>query len=423
METLFMLNIVVARRGEDVRWIDDLPEHCTVTVYSDDASLGLPLDIVRHIDLVRLPGQHGLGELYLSHLSRLSRLKNRPPSPEEAFTVFCPGDPLQASPDFFELLDVAALWGDVQPLSGATEALADTASERDRLADLRITPVRFDLRSWAPLGAFDKALYRLQQRYRQANRLSDHDHPAVHFLEKCQLGDLAQAVGRHDLGIRDGGLVFAVRQSRITDWLAAHAEALPQVSEWLRLDPSHGRIWDQFWLHLFGLPFVRLEGLPHAETRQGDEEDALDDFSLSHALAAIDDTLARLAPPPLASHHRPSALQVARARARAAASGAQAATRPAAPVDSLALQELAELSDRAAHAFRQGDFQYATACARLALKQDAHHGASRFTLAMALAAQGLRDEALEQFEVLGTSQRRPAHPNVPNPTPAVTPAQ
>lgn len=418
-----MLNIVVARRGEDMRWIDDLPEHCTVTVYSDDSSLGVPLDITRHIDLVRLPGQHGIGELYLSHLSRLGHLKRGPAGGPEAFTVFCPGNPLLASPDFFALLDVASMWGDVQPLSCPSEALADATSERDGLANLRIAPVRFDLRSWAPLGAFDKALYRVQQRYRQAHRLSDHHHPAVHFLEACQLDNLAQAVAHHDLGIRDGGLVFAVRQSRITDWLTAHAEALPQVSEWLRQDPSHSRIWDQFWLHLFGLPFVRLDALPHADRSPDDEAEPFEDFSLSHALATIDDTLARLAPPSLTNRdHRPSALQVA--RARAAASGARNTPRSAAePTDSATQQALTALSERAAHAFRQGDLQYAVACARLALKQDSHHGASRFTLAMALAAQGNRDEALEQFELLSTDTRAHSRSGVPNHTPSAVRTQ
>ena len=36
----------------------------------DDASIGVPLDVTRHIQLVRLPGQHSTGELYLSHLRR-----------------------------------------------------------------------------------------------------------------------------------------------------------------------------------------------------------------------------------------------------------------------------------------------------------------------------------------------------------------
>jgi hypothetical protein len=387
-----MLNIVVARRGEEVRWVDDLPDHCTVTVYTDDASQGVPLDVTRHIELVRLPGQHSVGELYLAHLKRPAR------GTPEGFTVFCPGDPLAVCPAFFALLDCAALWGEVQPLSQTPAPHGgETASpSRDWTAELPVSPVRFDLRSWAPLGTFDKVMYRAQQRYRQTHQLLDHHHPGAHFFAACQLDTMAQAVSEHDLGVRDSGLLFAVRRSRITAWQAAHGQALPRIGAWLRQDPVHGRIWDQFWLHLFGLPFVRLDALATPASRPFEEEDdAPEDFSLSRALATIDDTLARLAPPPLtrASDRRPSALQVARA---IAAAQARHAPKPS----PRASQELTDLAERAAQAFRLGDLQYAVACARLALKIEADHTASRFTLAMALAAQGSREEALEQFEQL-----------------------
>ena len=145
-----MLNIVVARRGEALRWVDDLPDHCTVTVYTDDASQGVPLNVTRHIELVRLPGQHSIGALYLAHLKRPAR------TAADVFTVFCPGDPLAVCPEFFALLDGAALWGEVQPLS--QPALEAVNPARDWLAGLPVSPVRFDLRSWAPLGHFDKAV-------------------------------------------------------------------------------------------------------------------------------------------------------------------------------------------------------------------------------------------------------------------------
>lgn len=405
-----MLNIVVARRGEEVRWIDELPDHCTVTVCTDDASIGVPLDVTRHIQLVRLPGQHSTGELYLSHLRRAAA------GPAESTTVFCPGDPLAVCPDFFALLDISALWGEVQPLS-QTSANGEPAQDaRDWLADLPVAPVRFDLRSWTPLGGFDKTMHRAQQRYRQTHQLDDHGNPATHFFEACGLDAFARTVGGHDLGVRDSGLLFAVRQSRINDWLATCGPALPQVSDWLRQDPAHPRIWDQFWLHLFGLPFVRLDALPRPDLALdvGSDDDALlEDFSLSRALATIDDTLARLAPPPLTRRdHRPSALQVARAVAAAQARRA--------PVESTeSRQALADLSERAAQAFRVGDLQYAVSCAQLALKQDANHTSSRFTLAMALSAQGEREAALEQFEqLLNAGAPASRHPPVSDRTSA-----
>jgi tetratricopeptide (TPR) repeat protein len=405
-----MLNIVVARRGEELRWIDELPDHCTVTVCTDDASIGVPLDITRHIELVRLPGQHSTGELYLHHLRRTAA------GPAASTTVFCPGDPLAVCPDFFALLDSSALWGEVQPLSQASADGESARAPRDWVAGRPIAPVRFDLRSWAPLGGFDKTMYRAQQRYRQAHQLTDHSHPAVHFFEACGLAAFARTVGGHDLGVCDSGLLFAVRQSRINDWRAVCGPSLPQVGHWLRQDPAHPRIWDQFWLHLFGLPFVRLEALspPHlAPDVEGDEDALRADFSLSRALATIDDTLARLAPPPLTNRdHRPSALQVA--RAIAAAQSRRAPAQSAAP-----RQDLADLPGQAAQAFRTGDWQHAVSCAQLALKQDANHTASRFTLAMALSAQGHREEALAQFEQLLNTQAPAPRPSpVPDRTTA-----
>jgi hypothetical protein len=386
-----MLNIVVARRGEELRWIDDLPEHCAVTVYSDDTSLGVALDVTRPVELVRLPGMHEVGELYLAHLARPVT------GGTTGHTVFTPGDPLAVCPDFLALLEAADLWEAVQPLTqtrpSETSPDIPLAETRDWLADLPVSPVRFDLRSWAPLGGFDRTLYRLRERYRQAHGLSTAQHPAVHFLQGCHLDALAQTVAEHDLGVRDSGLLFAVQQSRLVAWQSEHGPVLPQVAQWLRQDPAHPRIWDQFWLHLFGLPLVRLDTLtpvPTADPADADLHDPWpeEDFSLSRALATIDDTLARLAPPPLSPpRSRPSALQIARV----------AATSRLTRVER---KELEELSERAAQAFRAGDLQYAVACARLALQQAEQHTASRFTLAMALAALGQREQALEQFERL-----------------------
>ncbi|MEX8496172.1 hypothetical protein, partial [Sphaerotilus sp.] len=353
------------------------------------------------------------GELYLSHLRRSTT------GPAEATTVFCPGDPLEVCPDFFALLEASALWGEVQPLSQARTEGEFARDPRDWVADLPIAPVRFDLCSWAPLGGFDKVVYRTQHRYRQTHRLTDDDHPAVHFFEACGLGRFARTVGQHDLGLRDSGLLFAVRQSRINDWLAADGPALAQAGDWLRQDPVHVRIWDQFWLHLFGMPFTRMDTLscPDPALDIGNDEDALlEDFSLSRALATIDDTLARLAPPPLAHRdHRPSALQVARAIAATQA-------RPAPARSAESRRDLADLSERAAQAFRMGDLQYAVSCAQLALKQDANHTASRFTLAMALSAQGSREAALEQFELL-LNVEAPAARRIPVPDRTTAPTR
>ena len=62
-----MLDIVVAHQGEDVRWIDDLPDHCAVTLYTD-ATDTPPLTVHRPVEIRQLDGLYGTCTTYL-HLS------------------------------------------------------------------------------------------------------------------------------------------------------------------------------------------------------------------------------------------------------------------------------------------------------------------------------------------------------------------
>ena len=141
------------------------------------------------------------------------------------------------------------------------------------------------------------------------------------------------------------------------------------------------------------------------------EDEEPEDFSLSRALATIDDTLARLAPPPLTRRSgRLSALQLARLDA---STEHRAPRQP--PPAAATTAEQALLSEQAAQAFREGHLERAVSCARQALRIDASHTTSRFTLAMALAAQGHHHDAMEQFEyLLNVEARGPDRRGVPD---------
>ena len=109
-----MLYLVVARLGQDVCWIDDLPDLCQVRLYLDENDLE-PLDVIRPIEVVRLPALQRASQAHLHHL--LATLSSPAVTPASAaFTIFCDADPLAVSPAFMELMAQWPHWGVVQPL-------------------------------------------------------------------------------------------------------------------------------------------------------------------------------------------------------------------------------------------------------------------------------------------------------------------
>ncbi|NRT56971.1 tetratricopeptide repeat protein [Sphaerotilus uruguayifluvii] len=371
-----MLYLVAARLGQDVRWIDDLPEGCHVRLYLDERDLDA-LDVIRPVDVVRLPGLGRASQAHLHHLLGSSLAPAAGPAP--AFTVFCDGDPLAHSPAFLDLLDQWTQWAPVQPLDCATDPALST-DRRDWISDLPVEPVRFCPATLGTLGRPDAAAWRLAARYRRRHDLPADTPLLAHALSWCGSPELASLARQADLALRPAAGLFAVRQDRLLEQVRRHAVLLQQAQARTRDDALLAQLWEFAWLLLFGLEPVRLDPLPRPARVEPAEADPQEMQTLgpafARAMAAIDATLARSAP--RQSERAP--------RLRLPEPIRETHPRNATP------------STAAAAAFGQGDFEGAARAARQALMSEPASEPHRFMLAMALAAQGRSDEALDEFD-------------------------
>jgi hypothetical protein len=378
-----MLDIVVAHQGEDVRWIDDLPDHCAVTLYTD-ATDTAPLTVHRPIEVRQLDGLYGTCTTYLHHL-----MLDEPRSGTR-YTVFCNGAPQHLSPAFATLLDTWPDWGEVQPLSWAgvdrqheadlpdPGALAGLDT-RDWIDGLPVEAVRFSPRDLGAIGRFDRATFRIGRRYRQLHDLPDEAHLGEHFLRLCGLHDLAGSARQADLGFQAWGGLFAIRQDRHAQTVQHLRPHLPHILAIVREHPVHVWLWEQLWLHVFGLPFLRLDTLNErasaAESPVPAMAPEVTDPAVLRALASIDATLARTT---RATVPTPPVLRVL--------------PRPAAATPSRAGQ--------AVDALRTQDYLRAIALARQGLRDDLTRPTSHLVLALALSALGQHDDVAEHLDVL-----------------------
>lgn len=398
-----MLDIVVAHQGEDVRWIDDLPDHCAVTLYTD-ATDTPPLTVHRPVEIRQLDGLYGTCTTYLHHLM-LDEQRS-----DARYTVFCNGAPQHLSPAFTDLLDTWPDWGDVQPLSwagvtrhdapgGHDADLPDPGTNtgfdtRDWIDGLPVEAVRFSPRDLGAIGRFDRATFRIGRRYRQLHGLTDSTHLGEHFLQLCGLADLAESARQADLGLQAWGGIFAVRQDRHAEAMRHLRPRLPHILATVRQHPVHVWLWEQLWLHVFGLPFLRLDTL-NEQAAAGPSAPAVvtesPDPAILRALASIDATLARTT--------RGAAPAVPTIRTL---------PRPAAPPSR---------AEQAVNALRAQDFLRAIALARQGLRDDATRPTSHLVLALALAALGQQDDVGEHLDALLPHLAMPpaptAEPNAP----------
>lgn len=298
-----MINLVVTHPGDsdqDIRWIDALPRHCSVHVYTTPGT-PVPLDGTRAIDITRLPGLQHASQAHLHHLMH-GRLHGR-----QACTLYCDDAPERWSPDFADLMHTSEHWGDVQPLSWAGRALDDAAPDRadeqatwdtrDWLGGLPVEPLRFSLRDLGELGHFDRQAYRMSQRYRQAHGLTQDTHLAGHFLALCGLTALAAQARQADLGVQACGDLVAVRNSQLDAARHAIAPQLRHIDQLLASHALYRWMWSRLWLHVLGLPFNRVDALPRPDKAVDRHEQRLMDAGVAHALASIDAVVARTLPP------------------------------------------------------------------------------------------------------------------------------
>ncbi|HEX8706016.1 MAG TPA: hypothetical protein VF815_44685 [Myxococcaceae bacterium] len=257
-----MLTIVVARYKEDVAWLNDLPADWRVYLYNKGPAIA-PGTLRRPGIEVRALPNHGLeASAYLYHL------RHHFNAGEGEFTVFTQADPFPHSPGFLQLLDVAAGWRDIQPLSVQWLAAKNVPPRhlllKDRRAwvgDIPVYTEYFSLHTCTPVAYFDVAAWRLFTQYRVDHNLGSGDNLVEHFFELCGLQWLADEVRGADVGVFSYGAIFGVRNSRVAAFLERARPHLERMELLTRSALVFSYMLERCWLHLFGEPVIRFAPL------------------------------------------------------------------------------------------------------------------------------------------------------------------
>lgn len=256
------VTLVIARYKEKIRWLLDLPDSVTVVMYNKGPAI-LDQEVRRRIDhLVELPNSGREADTYLHHLANFSH-----GGPDE-WTVFCQGDPFPHSPSFLKLLELRAHWAEVQPLTAGYVEQSNippvnlrVTQNGDWLGDIPVyteycSASTLDMNGWQDEGG-----RRIFKDYLQHHDLPRGWSISGHFLECCGLKKLAEQAWEAELLRFTYGAIFAVRNDRLG--LIAR-DKIPTMRKLAQGHYSHGYVFEKMWMHLFGLPFIRVqrESLP-----------------------------------------------------------------------------------------------------------------------------------------------------------------
>lgn len=249
------VDLVIARHGEDLGWILNIPEHVRVIVHNkgeeiDDAALLEWIDV-----LVRRENVGRETESYLRHLSSgMSRDADR--------VVFTQGDPFPHSPDFMGLLGKTRRWGDVQAMSvrwlerfNVPPRMMVEGDRRDWVDGLRVRREVFSLRTWGPVGFPDGGTVDISRQYRAHHGLRAGTNIAGHFLSLAGWDDLADEAAAADLGVFSYAAIFAVKGVRLG---RMRPEVLERLMELAVSHTVHGYVCERLWLHFFGAEFITI---------------------------------------------------------------------------------------------------------------------------------------------------------------------
>lgn len=407
-----MLTLIVSRLNEDLGWLHRLRLPCRVHVHNHGAALD-PATLPDGVQVSAVPG--GAAHSVLQHL-RAGGVAIDAQGDPEGHTVFTTGQPFEAAPALLELLGDAHRWGDVQALSGRPDSAARPANRRDWIGLAPVQPVHYSLATWAPLDHDDDATRRHARQAREALGVAEGANLSAAFFHVCGLPQLAADAAQADLGVMAVGGIFAVRNRVLDAARARITHRLDTLRTLCLADPHYGWVLERSWLHLFGLPHVRLAAQP----RPAEAAPALHG-SLARVVASIDALLAR-AEQPARTEARARIEAPAALTPRAAAwtpelrARTQAALNAGDPDRAMALLvqageaapvDAATLADAAAQALHLGELGHAVPLARRALQHDPSHTGARQTLATGLVAQAAaREQSREQSreQARGTAQ-------------------
>lgn len=430
-----MPHLVVARQHESLDWIHDLPIPCSLTLFN--AGEAIDVTAFDHpIDVQPVPSGTPAMACYLRFLQQASA------AARSDVVVFTPGDPLAYSPAFMALLAESDRFGELQVLSahGANDHWPPHAvrqhDRRDWIGDAPVRAERFSLLSLAPVAYQHDAALRAGKVYRRKHRLAEGVPALHHFLALAGLEALAHDAQAADLGVYAHGGLVAVRGARLVRQSRALQPQLARLAVLVSADTNYPELLERAWLHLLGLPFIRLEAMAQpAETVQQAAAPGM-----ARVVASIDAVLAASRPIPVlktevarpitpmqmplnpsaAPQHTPEPADIAVQRERIHAAFQRGDTHLAWEWIQQALQtaprHIGLLADATQMAYAQQDTDRALHCARRALAVDPDHLECLFTLGMCLAATGQAEEALSIFERLNqeplATQWQQEHPEM-----------
>jgi hypothetical protein len=252
-----MVDLVIARHGEDLGWVADVPADVRVFLYNKGEEI-TDAGVLARVDvLVRLENVGRESETYLTHVrSGLSR--------DSDWVVFAQGDPFPHSPDFLELLGRRGGWREVQALSVRWLEPYDVPPRflvdedgRDRVEGLRVRREVFSLRSLGPVAFHDAGMVQMSQFYRMCHGLPAGTNQVEHFLRLAGWDELADEAAVADLGMFAYAAIFAVRGERLARVPEVVVDALRAL---VCGEMSHGYVCERLWLHFSGADSSRSTG-------------------------------------------------------------------------------------------------------------------------------------------------------------------
>jgi len=248
-----MNDLIIARYNEPIEWILLVPQDFRIHIYNKGASIDSAAVRARATRIIDRPNAGRESESYLTHM-----IEHGPGS--GPFTVFCQGDPFEHSPDFIDLLEAAADWHDVQPLSWCWKQEANVpppalrgAGHGNLANGLRVRPELFSLATWNPVEFIDIGAARTGHAYRTLHGVPEGTNLAGHFFAMCGFAGLARRAQSHLVGCFSYGAIFAVRNPLIAE---LPLEALQRTRRAALGPACHGYVIERIWLHLFGEPFL-----------------------------------------------------------------------------------------------------------------------------------------------------------------------
>ncbi|WP_194817422.1 hypothetical protein [Nocardia sp. XZ_19_385] len=245
-------DLVIARYNESLDWVLQVPDTYRVHIYNKGDATVSPEVRERAETFTALRNAGRESDTYLTHM-----LEYGPGTGE--FTVFSQGDPCEHSPDFLALLATPDRWSDVQTLTWWWKAESHIpppillTPERSILQGLRAREELFALNTFQALEWVDIAAESIGREYRLLHRLPEGVNIAAHFLEMCELPEIADQAAQHVVGRYGIGAIFGVRTHLIEKLPTRAMVRLRQAA----MGPApHGFFCEKLWLHIFGEPFM-----------------------------------------------------------------------------------------------------------------------------------------------------------------------